>query len=268
MNPEFSPDSYSDKCSVCGMFQEFTRTLKTIRESYHCGRCDALLREREQARAILSCYAHLRCQSVSDLVKVSRFRKLRVYEPGTTGPFRRLLRKLPYYQQSDCYGEEARGSVPLEIPHQNLESLSFPDEAFDLVITSDILEHVRKPLCAFSEIARVLKPGGYHVFTVPMQEPVPPKTIARVDTSSEVDVPLMPEVFHGNGKGGRSLVYSDFGLDITEQLAKAGFSTHFYRPSTQSEIVNSVITIIARRQATQRSRFGEMVRQFFVKSVR
>lgn len=117
MNPEFSPDSYSDKCSVCGMFREFTRTLKTIRESYHCGRCDALLLEREQARAILSCYAHLRCQSVSDLVKVSRFRKLRVYEPGTTGPFRRLLRKLPYYQQSDCYAEEARGSsVPLDIP--------------------------------------------------------------------------------------------------------------------------------------------------------
>src|SRR5262249_25600166 len=37
----------------------------------------------------------------------------------------------------------------------------------DLVVTSDVFEHVLDPARGFSKIARTLRPGGAHVFTVP-----------------------------------------------------------------------------------------------------
>ncbi len=248
MEAEFETDSYYGSCSICGHLQEFFRTIRAIRESYRCAQCKALLREREQAKAIIACYEHLPVSTLSELVENLEFRQLHIYEAGTIGPFRRFFKDLPHYHQSDYYPDNLRSQASLAIPHQNLEELDYADSAFDLVITSDILEHVRKPQRAFSEIARVLKPGGYHVFTVPLQKPLPTKTTARVDTSGEVDIPLKPEHYHGNGKGGRSLVYTDFGADIVDMLTAAGFITNLPQPNTPSKIVNQVVTIVARRR--------------------
>lgn len=47
------------------------------------------------------------------------------------------------------------------------EALSFPDETFDLVYSSNVLEHVQDPARVLSESVRVLKPGGYLFFTYP-----------------------------------------------------------------------------------------------------
>ena len=49
----------------------------------------------------------------------------------------------------------------------DLEKLDFRGNYFDLVLTADVLEHVRHLGRALGEIARVLKPGGLHLFTVP-----------------------------------------------------------------------------------------------------
>lgn len=247
MTKNFEEDSYFGYCCICGSAQEFKRELFAIRETYRCGKCKASLREREQARAILSCYGSPHIDTLEQLVSEVEFGQLRIYEPGTIGPFRRLFKLLAHYQQSDYYAEDKRDSAPANIPHQTLESLSYADGIFDLVITSDIIEHVRKPGRAFSEIARVLKPGGRHIFTVPLQEPIPERTIARVDTSGDEDKPILPEHYHGNGKGGRSLVYTDFGIDIVEMLSEAGFSTELRRPYTESQTANRVRTIVSRR---------------------
>ncbi len=42
----------------------------------------------------------------------------------------------------------------------DLEALPFRDAAFDVVISAHVLEHVERPEVVFSEMARVLKPGG------------------------------------------------------------------------------------------------------------
>jgi len=43
---------------------------------------------------------------------------------------------------------------------ENAERLSFPDESFDFVYSHGVLHHTANPLQAFSEVRRVLKPGG------------------------------------------------------------------------------------------------------------
>lgn len=47
------------------------------------------------------------------------------------------------------------------------EGLPFPDAAFDAVVAIEVLEHTRAPYRVLGEIARVLRPGGVLVFSVP-----------------------------------------------------------------------------------------------------
>lgn len=47
------------------------------------------------------------------------------------------------------------------------DGLAFPDANFDVVWAGDVIEHVFDPLQLFSEMARVVKPDGRILFTVP-----------------------------------------------------------------------------------------------------
>lgn len=140
MNSIMIDDCVADSCAVCRTFQTFERNHRSIRETYRCGSCKALLREREQARAILDTFAELKASNLADLVENSRFSRLRIYEPGTACSLRAYLKKISYYQQSDFYDDPTQALV--NIPHQNLETLTFADNSFDLIVSSDIFEHI------------------------------------------------------------------------------------------------------------------------------
>jgi ubiquinone/menaquinone biosynthesis C-methylase UbiE len=43
----------------------------------------------------------------------------------------------------------------------NIEKVDAPDESFDVVVMWDIIEHTIRPLTSLTEVARILKPGGY-----------------------------------------------------------------------------------------------------------
>jgi SAM-dependent methyltransferase len=45
--------------------------------------------------------------------------------------------------------------------------LPFPDDSFDLVVASHLLEHLRDPVAVYGEMARVCKPGGRIYVEVP-----------------------------------------------------------------------------------------------------
>ncbi|HEX3455893.1 MAG TPA: class I SAM-dependent methyltransferase [Gaiellaceae bacterium] len=47
------------------------------------------------------------------------------------------------------------------------EPLPFPNESFDVVVTAEVLEHLRLPERALAEAMRVLRPGGLLVGSVP-----------------------------------------------------------------------------------------------------
>lgn len=226
---------------MCGHVQTFVRQKVAIRETYPCEKCRGSLREREQARAILWCHSSA-ASTLSEFVHTGVARGLRIYEPGTMGPFRKHLASLAGYTRSAYYGDPSDATA--EVPHQSLEALTFSDDSFDLVLTSDILEHVRRPEAAFSEIARVLRRGGHHVFTVPMQDPVRPKTVSRIELDGDRDIHVRPAVYHG-----RSIVYNDFGLDIVSVLSRVGFSTYLMNAATPSTVANAAITLVTQKVA-------------------
>jgi ubiquinone/menaquinone biosynthesis C-methylase UbiE len=49
----------------------------------------------------------------------------------------------------------------------NAQHLPFADDTFDLVSANMVLEHLSEPEAVFSEIARVLAPGGRFIFVTP-----------------------------------------------------------------------------------------------------
>ena len=50
-------------------------------------------------------------------------------------------------------------------------ALPFPDDTFDCIIASEVLEHVWADALAISELVRVLRPGGRMAVTVPTRWP-------------------------------------------------------------------------------------------------
>jgi SAM-dependent methyltransferase len=67
--------------------------------------------------------------------------------------------------------EEAADGAHYEVVRGDLLALPFPDASVDRVMASEVLEHIPDDVTAMAEIARVLKPGGRAVVTVPRYGP-------------------------------------------------------------------------------------------------
>jgi SAM-dependent methyltransferase len=217
-------DNYIDNCSVCGESSHFVYHGGSVRESYRCEGCDASLRHRGQCQSILDLYGDGE-KSFKELSSNKKFRKLNIFEPGIIGPLRKYFNGFKNYKQSYYWEDIPFGDSKDGVINQDLQNLTLEDNSVDLIITADIFEHIRKPSLAFNEIFRVLKQGGRHIFTIPVQFPLPSKTIFRVDTSTSEDIHILPERYHIAGDGGKSLVYTDFGKDMLDELEEIGLHT-------------------------------------------
>ena len=223
---------YSGICTVCGKDGLFLHdpAIRSIRENFKCVTCRASLRYREQARLVVRDFSRTGSKCLAELAREREFRTARIYEPGLIGPFRRYLSGLSGYQSSFFEADVSADEVRDGIECQDLMNLGYEKDSFDLVLSSDIFEHVRKPFAGFQEVNRVLKPGGFHIFSIPVQYPMKRRSVFRVDTSGPNDVYVLPAHYHGAPGGRRSLVYTDFGEDMIERLAEGGIYLHVERP--------------------------------------
>jgi len=224
--PGDSRGDHHGRCSVCGANTRFVRNSWVLprelarvapagladRESQFCGLCGSSLRVRALADVLLEHYAG-DARSIADLVKEEHFRLLDIAELNSIGRMHPLLAPLSRLTYT-------------EYPEQDIQALTFPDASFDLVLMSETLEHVPDFRRALAEVRRVLRPGGRHVFTVPL-DPRLERTRSREG---------MAPIYHGRGGGpfalvqrrNDMLVYTDFGLDIPDLLREAGFKTEVH----------------------------------------
>jgi SAM-dependent methyltransferase len=138
------------------------------------------------------------------------------------------------------------------VVNQNLERLTFPDASFDIVITSDVMEHVRLDEAAHREIARVLVPGGDYVFTVPHFTDRD-ETVTRVevhdpaDPSRDVHV-LAPE-YHGDANAtGGVLVYRSYGRGLQRELSRFGLRVEYAMEDLPETGILHTELFVGRRQ--------------------
>ena len=154
------------------------------------------------------------------------WRQMHIYESSPCGASsRKLRRECKYYLPSQYYPDVQTGSFSRGFRCENLEKLTFSDGAFDLVITQDVFEHILHPALAFREIARTLRPGGAHIFTVPVYHGQ--KTIVRAEETANEMKYLLEPMYHGNpvDKKG-SLVVTDWGDDMLDFIqTSSGMTT-------------------------------------------
>lgn len=213
-----SPPAFQGLCSVCGNKGEFApRQGHGTRESYQCPHCRAALRWRDQAAIILDEFAKGRSISLPNLVASGRLNDVDIYEPALRGPFVTAFKKLPRYVRSYYWPDRPLGEGGDDgLRNEDITALTFADDSFDLVITSDIMEHVYDYRKAFAEVLRVLKPGGIHVFSIPNNWPLPDATEARVEVEGGVEHHIKPAQYHVSGDGTPCIVYTDFGADLID----------------------------------------------------
>jgi hypothetical protein len=199
-------------CDICEKPVEFIARQRWFRDFLICPHCQSVPRER----------------ALMDVLKRYRpgYRNLVIHEssPGGRGVSTRLARECRNYSYSHFFPDTPPGAMNLlhKARCETLEALTFAESTFDLFITQDVMEHVLDPEVAFREIARVLKPGGAHIFTVPLvrkTEPSRPRAIRG--GAGEIEFLLEAE-YHGNPVDSRgSLVTMDWGFDIVSFVSKA-----------------------------------------------
>ncbi len=143
-------------CPCCEKETSFIARNNWLRDHFLCQNCGSLPRERALMHTIKKYYPN--------------WKELNIHEssPGNRGHSITLKRNCRNYSTSQFFSNDGLGTLVSGFRNEDLEKLTFPDNSFDLFITSDVMEHVYEPDKAFSEIYRVLKPGGAHIFSVPL----------------------------------------------------------------------------------------------------
>jgi Methyltransferase domain len=208
-NPDSPVLQSSGYCITCDQTVDFVATYSWLRDHFKCTSCGSIPRERALMQVIDSYFPHWRAAKIHES------------SPGGRGASARLAKDCAGYQTSQYFPAHSPGTMVEGIRCENLENLTYPDEYFDLHITQDVLEHVFHPSRVFKEIARTLKPGGMHIFTVPLVNKHAASNI-RAKLEDGKIVHLAEDIYHGNPIGdGKSLVTIDWGYDICRKIFDA-----------------------------------------------
>lgn len=215
-------------CQVCGSaagFQVDEATAQgggSLRESLACRECGCNARQRAAAALLLQA--------------VGGARRPRVYATEQASPFHVALR----HRVRGLRGSEFVASLLQRlrlslwlwrqgafewVRREDVAALSFGDGCFDAVVSLDVLEHVSDFSAALGEFARVLRPGGTLVLTVPFYaDRIESRRLAAVAPDGSIEH-LQPPEYHGDPLGSGVLCFHHFGWDLLDAMRAAGFAT-------------------------------------------
>jgi SAM-dependent methyltransferase len=183
-------------CPCCGWhFQKFLPCSETLRPGITCPRCGSLGRHR-----LMALYFKNRTRLFSDRLKVLHF--------APEFCIQRLLEGLTNieYNSADLDSPWARTRIDItQIPE--------PDNSYDIVLCSHVLEHVPEDRVAMREICRILKPGGWAILQVPVQWD-------RPNTYEDPSILAPEERLKAFGQIDHVRIY---GNDYLDRLRDAGF---------------------------------------------
>lgn len=209
----------SGMCPVCAAPSRFTGFTDNPRESGRCSNCQSFNRQRQMAHTIRQ-----QC-GLSDAEGWHFPPGFAIYNTETTGALHLQLAELPGYVCSEYFGDAYKSGDMVEgRRHEDLQALSFSDNSLDLVMSSDVMEHMPEPYAAHAEIFRVLKPGGRHIFTVPYSRLLAVDQVRAKIVDGEI-VYLEEKAFHGDPVRPDEgvLVWTIFGLNMLDRLRSIGF---------------------------------------------
>jgi hypothetical protein len=218
-------------CNICGEKGKFIISdLNNLRENIICQNCDSISRDRmmiycfQKALGTSIPLFKLRAKKIGDVSSLfKKHPKNRVLETsGTRGHPKYFEKICDYY--NIWYEPELIKKEGYDIrKYGDLQNLHFQNEYFDVILSADVFEHIRLYKKAFSEVFRVLKPGGTFLLQIPFLG-IDKKNQELVKVVEDKDVYLAPPQYHASN----TLVYRIYGgLDLIPLLWKIGFYIKF-----------------------------------------
>lgn len=188
------------------------------------------------------------------ITKPLQGRNCKVYAPEALTDFALYLRSIfPRFIGSEYTETTSEKDAIWPIVSEDLMALTFPHSSFDVVVTSDVLEHVPDLDRSLAEIHRVLVPGGVTLSTFPFS--FLRKGILRARSEQGQVIHILSPQYHGNpmrpDEG--SLVFEVPGWDIVDRSLSAGFSDAFFyyirsaRSGVVSADINGILVFVARK---------------------
>ena len=224
-------------CHACGKLSEFAtqevlptplvetwgltpdmRTAMDRRESRACQFCGSSFRARQLARALVELYGEHGEASLAELVRAEHFRSMKIL--GLDLELLAMLEACPGFSRSPY--------ITSLIPVRGLPDLGLPfaDASLDLVVTSDVLEHIPRYRRVLDEVRRVLRPSGRFVTIQPVI--LSRRTVTRCVVAEDGTVRhLLPASYHCRGADD-SLVFVEFGIDFLDDVRAAGLDLRVY----------------------------------------
>lgn len=199
-NVRYMHNSRIRQCECCQRPTIFL-SLGPVEEFIFCLRCRANKRYEMIARHLRKSHWPLTSKSVLELDPASPLKKLL----EVSGEY------IPSFFRPDCHP----GALRLDgVRCEDITALTFADASLDLIISSDVLEHVPDIHKAFSETARVLKSGGSHIFTVPPRQ----KTFRRAELlAGQINHLVSEPEYHGDPLDSKGILcFWDLGEDLNE----------------------------------------------------
>jgi SAM-dependent methyltransferase len=172
-----------------------------IQQGRSCTTCKRNYRAIALAGAIMSAYDYR--GTLDGFCRDKDLQAMQVLEINTAGHLHDKLKTLTNHKL-------------VEYPEFDMMNLELPDNEFDLIIHSDTLEHIPDHKLALRECARVLKPNGHCIFTIPI-------ITGRLSRSRHG----LKDSFHGNPECQEKdyIVHSEFGMDVWKSVIEAGFTS-------------------------------------------
>lgn len=194
------------------------------------------MRDRQMAHGllrVLETYTGCEVGTWRDLnsMLASKRVQLSILDTDSFSPINRILRGMPGYQHSQYQPEKLNGMLlPDGSTNVDLTSMPIKADSLDIVLTSEVMEHVEDDERAHSEIHRCLRVGGTYVFTVPYDPCL--SATRRLTQRSGVGTPsfILRHQAHGDplSKSG-ILAHRIYGQKFLDELRVIGFSVTFHQ---------------------------------------
>jgi SAM-dependent methyltransferase len=182
-------------CPCCGhSFASFASYGYVKRPNVLCRHCLSLERHRS-----LWLYFHQKTNLFKDKLRVLHF-----------APEHQLQEKFKNAPNLDYISADL--DMPTAMIQMDITNITFPDNAFDVIICNHVLEHVPDDHLAMSELYRVLKPGGWAILQTPMSN--------KAETEEDLTITDPKERERRFGQDDHVRTY---GMDKKDRLESVGF---------------------------------------------
>jgi hypothetical protein len=143
------------ECNVCGWhgksFYAFYNEMPRKKDPTLCPVCKSSVYQRALAQYLQDNITNpLKCYNILEIA------------PHSSDPVNKVLRTIDrIYRSIDIVKGRA-----MEVG--DLRQLTYPDNTFDLIVASAVLEHIKEDSLALKEMHRTLKPSGVAIIQVPV----------------------------------------------------------------------------------------------------